>query len=70
MVVKFFTKTTGTYEGRLNFENFFGLKKYSVDVKGVSDFPQVSTLPKSIFWTVKKSRPADAPASYLSRVYV
>lgn len=70
LVVRFFTKTPGTFEGRLNFENFFGLRKYSVDVKGVADYPQVSTLPKSIFWAVKKNRPAEAPASYLSKVYV
>lgn len=57
LVVRFFTKTIGTFEGKLDFENFFSLKKYAVDLKSVADFPTISTLPKSIYWQVKKARP-------------
>jgi len=57
LVIKFFTKTIGQFEGVLDFENFFSLKKYQVDVKGLSDFPTISTLPKNIYWQVKKARP-------------
>lgn len=50
LVVRFFTKKSGTYEGKLEFENFFSQKKYNVDLKGYSDFPTISTLTKNLYW--------------------
>ncbi|CAD8206755.1 unnamed protein product [Paramecium octaurelia] len=70
LVIQFFTKHTGSFEGRLNFDNFFSIKKSAAEVKGVADYPSLSGLPKQLFWTVKKARPANAPDSYLSKVYV
>lgn len=70
LVIRFFTKAIGTYEGKLDFENFFSLHSYEVDLQGISDFPTISTLPKQIYWNVKKSRPNKAPESYLSKVYI
>lgn len=70
LIIKFFTKVTGNFEGRLDFEAFSSLKKYNVTLKGISDFPSISTFPQNIYWTVKKSRPLTAPESYLSKVYV
>lgn len=70
LVVQFFTKYIGHFESKLNFDNFFSVKKSLVDIKGLADFPTLSTLPKQLFWQVKKSRPANAPESYLSKTYV
>jgi hypothetical protein len=70
LVIRFFSKTTGNYEGKLNFENFFGLRRYSVELKGISDVPLVSSLPKNLYWSIKKSRPLNPPESYLSKVFV
>lgn len=70
LVVKLFTKVAGSFEDKLDFENFFSQRKYSIDLKGVSDFPTISTLSKNLYWQVKKSRPAQAPESYLQKCYV
>jgi hydrocephalus-inducing protein len=69
-VVRFFTKTIGSFEGHLDFENFFSLTNYSLDTVGNADFPTISTLPKNIYWNVKKSRPKDPPDCYLSKAFV
>ncbi len=45
LVIKFFTKITGNFEGKLDFESFFSLRKYNVNLKGISDFPSISTFP-------------------------
>lgn len=37
---------------------------------GVSDFPQISNLPKNIFYTWKKNRPIAPPECYLQRTFV
>jgi hydrocephalus-inducing protein len=70
LVVRFFTKNIGNFDAALEFESFFSLKKYSVSLQGVADFPSVSQLPKNLYWSVKKARPAAAPESYLSKVFV
>lgn len=69
-MVKFFTKHIGDIEGKLEFENLFGSKRYSVEVKGFSEFPQISTLPKNLYFVTKNRRPAALPDSLLSKVYV
>ena len=60
----------GNLSGTLEFENFFGLKHYSIDLLGISDFPTVSNLPKNLYWSVKKNRPPNPPESYLSKCYI
>ena len=42
LVVEFFTKVVGDFDGKLDFESSFSLKKYTVDLKGIADFPTVS----------------------------
>lgn len=54
----------------MNFDNFFAIKKSAADVKGIADYPTLSSFPKQLFWTVKKSRPVNPPESYLSKVYI
>ncbi len=39
-------------------------------VSGISDFPQISNLPKNIFYSWKKSRPLNPPECYLSKCYI
>ena len=70
LVVRFFTKKAGNYDGKLEFENFFSSKKYTIDVKGNADFPTISTLTKNLYWQFKKTRPLLAPESYLSKVFI
>ena len=42
LVVKVFTKVGGDFDGKLDFESSFSLKKYTVDLQGIADFPTVS----------------------------
>jgi hydrocephalus-inducing protein len=70
LLVKFFTETTGKFEAKLEFESFFSTKTYSLQVTGLSDFPQISSLPKNIFYSQKKNRPPTAPECFLHRTFV
>ena len=69
LIIRFFTKAISPYEAKLAFEAINSVKKYEVSLTGKSDFPTISTFPKSIYWSVRK-RPQTAPESYLSKVYV
>lgn len=68
--MRFFTKKAGNFDGKFEFENFFSTKRYQVDLKGIADFPIISTLTKNLYWQFKKTRPALPPESYLSKVFV
>lgn len=70
LVVRFSTKKAGCFEGKLEFENIGGAKKYTIDVVGDADYPSISTLTKNLYWQFKKTRPTLAPDSYLSKVFV
>ena len=70
LYVKFFSKTSGSFESNLTFENSFNLKKVVVPVFGKTDFPSISSLPKNIFNNVKRTRPATVPDCYLSKSFV
>ena len=70
LVVKFVTKVVGDFDGKLDFECSFSLKKYTVELQGIADFPTVSQLPKNLYWSVKRLRPLTPPESYLSKVFV
>jgi hydrocephalus-inducing protein len=41
-----------------------------VPVAGKTDFPSISSLPKSLFFNVKKSRPVSVPECYVSKTFV
>lgn len=70
LIVRFFTKSIGLFDSKLGFEAMHSVKKYEISVSGKADFPSISTFAKSIYWSVKKNRPAQPPDSYLSKVYV
>jgi hypothetical protein len=70
LYVKFFSKMQGTYESMLTFENTFNLKKTQVPISAKTEFPTLSNVPKTLFWNLKKSRPATCPECYLSKVFV
>lgn len=70
LYVKFFSKTSGTFESNLAFENTFNLKKTFVSVMGKTEFPSISNQPKQLFNNVKKLRPTTVPECYLSKAYV
>ena len=59
-----------TFDGKFDFESFFSTRGYTVPVSGKSDFPNISTLPKNIYWTTKKVRPPQPPESYISKAFV
>ncbi|EGR29178.1 hypothetical protein IMG5_161280 [Ichthyophthirius multifiliis] len=69
-VVRFFTKSVGIFDGKLEFENSFGADKYTLDIKAIADYPTISNLSKNIYWQIKKNRPLNSPESYLSKVFV
>ncbi len=68
--MKFFTEVTGKFDAKLEFESFFAQKTYTLSVTGLSDFPQISSLPKNIFYSQKKQRPPTAPESFLNKTFV
>ncbi|EGR28756.1 hypothetical protein IMG5_169530, partial [Ichthyophthirius multifiliis] len=70
LVIRFFTKSVGTYEGKLEFENFYSNKRYVINIKGIADFPTISQLSKNIYWQIKKNRPPNPPESYLQKYYI
>ena len=70
LVVRFFTKVTGSFESNLTFDNTFGLKRFSFHVSAKSDFPQLINNPKNFFTTIKKSRSPTLPESLLYKSYV
>jgi hydrocephalus-inducing protein len=70
LYVKFFSKTSGSFESSLTFENSFNLRKVVVPVFGKTDFPSISTLPKNLFNNVKRTRTPTVPDCYLSKAFV
>ena len=70
LIIRYFSKATGTYDSKMNFEAMNSVKKYEISTSGKSDFPSISTFAKSIYWSVKKTRPLTTPESYLSKIYV
>jgi hydrocephalus-inducing protein len=70
LLVRFFSKVTGNFESNLTFENSFGLRKLVCPVSAKSDFPVLSTIPKNLYWTVKKARPPNPPESYISKAFI
>lgn len=68
--MKFFTKIEGTFDSNLTFENSFNLKKTQVPISAKTEFPTLSNVPKVLFTSLKKTRPATVPDSYLSKVFV
>lgn len=70
LYVKFFSKVPGNFESNLTFENSYNLKRIVMPISGKTDFPSISSVPKSIFNNVKKSRPAIVPDCYLSKSFV
>lgn len=70
LYVKFFSKTSGSFESNLTFQNSFNLRKLVVPVSGKTDFPAISNLPKNIFNNVKRTRPPTVPDCYLSKAFV
>ena len=67
LTLRFFTKKTGFFEGGLNFEANFSLKKYQIQAKAQSEFPLISQLPRNIFWSVKKQRTENIQKVYISQ---
>lgn len=61
LYVKFFSKTSGTFDSNLTFENTFNLKKMIIPVTGRTEFPSISNIPKQLFNNVKKSRVPTVP---------
>jgi hydrocephalus-inducing protein len=70
LLVRFFSKVVGSFESTLTFENSFGLRKISCPVSAKNDLPVISTIPKNLYWTVKKARPANPPESYISKAFI
>jgi len=70
LLVRFFSKVVGSYETTLTFENSFGLRKINCPVSAKSDFPVISTIPKNLYWAVKKARPTNPPDSYISKAFI
>ena len=70
LYVKFFSRSQGSFDSFLTFENTFNLKKTQVALTSKTEFPTLSNIPKTLFWNLKKTRPATCPECYLSKVFV
>jgi hypothetical protein len=41
-----------------------------VPIIAKTEFPNLNSAPKNLFWSLRKSRPLSCPECYLSKVYV
>jgi hypothetical protein len=39
LIVKFFSTQVGRFDSKLEFESFYSIKQYNLQVTGISDFP-------------------------------
>lgn len=68
--VKFFSKNIGAFDQVLQFEIVGAYKPFNLTLNAICEFPTINSNYKNVFMSQKKSRPAQAPESYLSKSFV
>jgi len=68
--VKFFSKNIGTFDQVLPFEIVGAYKTFNLSLNAICEFPTINSNYKNVFMAQKKSRPSQAPESFLSKTYV
>ena len=68
--MKFFSKNTGSFDQVLPFEIVGAYKPFNLSLNAICEFPSINSNYKNVFMAQKKSRPAQAPESYLSKCFV
>lgn len=68
--VKFFSKNIGSFDQVLQFEIIGSYKPFNLTLNAVCEFPTISSNYRNVFMAQKKSRPAQAPESYLQKTFV
>jgi len=70
LIVKFFSRVPGNFDSSLTFDNSFNLRRTIVPMNAKTDFPTLINNPKTLFWTLKKSRPVSVPECYLAKTFI
>ena len=68
--VKFFSKNIGTFDQILQFEIIASYRPFNLNLNAICEFPTINSNYRNVFMTNKKSRPPQAPDSYLQKTFV
>lgn len=60
----------GEFPQTLNFEIVGSTRNFPLNLKSTCSMPCINTNYKNVFFSHKRSRPSEAPASYLEKTYV
>ena len=68
--MKFFSTKIGSFDQVMQFEIVGSYKPFNLNLNAICEFPTVNSNFRNVFMTHKKSRPSQAPESYISKAYV
>lgn len=70
LYVKFFSKNIGSFDQVMQFEIVGSYRPFNLNTNAICEFPTINSNYRNVFMAQKKSRPSQAPDSYLQKCFV